>query len=99
MLRSSDGGGVLAAEDLVAGADVDGAVAAGGVHELANRPAGAVLDELGDRERANTTLGDTHLAVRRCAYWLRRTEVCQRGCSQLLNMHAKHGFKGNWEQV
>jgi len=36
---------------LPGGVDLDRAVAAGGLHELADRPAGAVLDEPGYRER------------------------------------------------
>src|SRR6476659_7374506 len=42
---------VLGGEDLQAGADLDGAVAAGGVYEPADRPAGALLDQAADRER------------------------------------------------
>lgn len=39
---------VRGGESVVAGADLDGAVAAGGAGELLDRPAGAVLDEPGD---------------------------------------------------
>ena len=39
---------VFGGEDVLAGADLDGAVAAGGADELLDGPAGAVLDEPGD---------------------------------------------------
>ena len=39
---------VFGGEDVLAGADLDGAVAAGGADELLDGPAGAALDEPGD---------------------------------------------------
>ena len=46
--RRSSGQGVGGGDDVVAGLDLDGAVAAGGVDELADRPAGLVLDPAAD---------------------------------------------------
>src|SRR5690349_12771926 len=45
------GDGVGGGDELLACADLNGAVAAGGAHEAADRPAGAVLDELAHGER------------------------------------------------
>ena len=44
------GQGVGGGDDVVSGLDLDGAVAAGGFHELADGPAGLLLDPLGDGE-------------------------------------------------
>jgi hypothetical protein len=41
----------LGGEDLQSGADLDGAVVAGGAYEPADRPAGALLYATADRER------------------------------------------------
>src|SRR5271166_4607512 len=57
---------VFGGEGVVAGADLDGAVAAGGSDEFLDGPAGAVLDEPGDGEGGEdgqVGLGGVALAV------------------------------------
>lgn len=49
--RRSSGDGVLGGQQLAAGADLDGAIVAGGAHEPLNRPTSALFDGPADGER------------------------------------------------
>src|SRR6185312_884690 len=59
------GDGVGGGDELLSGADLDGAVAAGGAHEPADRPAGALLDEAahGDRGEHDDQVGFDRFAL------------------------------------